>query len=185
MIQKFDWIEKNLRPLFFQSRSNIWYLVFLCPISCTKSGTSARVGTMWPSDCSYIWLIWNEAQDFVTTVGCDLEASLKGDCIQKVDRVHGQWTLWQHDLLPSCPELESGQNELLPGQCGPPTAIRYKVGKTCMLMPIARNAVSSHIIHAYFLYDVLSFLACIDTNTVEILIIWLTLDEYIASVKNH
>ena len=119
MIQKFDWIEKNLRPLFFQSRSNIWYLVFLCPISCTKSGTSARVGTMWPSDCSYIWLIWNEAQDFVTTVGCDLEASLKGDCIQKVDRVHGQWTLWQHDLLPSCPELESGQNELLSGQCGP------------------------------------------------------------------
>ena len=43
-----------------------------------------------PRDGSYIWLISNEAQmQYDTTVGCDLEAPVKGGVIENLDHVHG------------------------------------------------------------------------------------------------
>ena len=52
----------------------------------------AVVSDNYLSDLSCIWLISNEAQmQYDTTVGCNLEAQMKGGGIQKLDCVHWPW----------------------------------------------------------------------------------------------
>ena len=103
---------------------------------------------MYLADLSCIWLISNEAlMHYDTTVGCDLEAPLKGGGIQQLDRVQGY-----RDRVTHCqPGLNLKVGKKRP-HLGTPDPIWAKCSKS------GQNF--SRIGQKKFIHDMYSLFAC-------------------------